>query len=595
MSLTEISARFAISGSEFGVTDVGDGESRFRLWAPAARQVDIVIEGSAPFAMERSDNGWFETTTCCSDGVAYEFILDDNLRIFDPAARAVRTDTQIRSVVYDSRAYSWRTPAWKGRPWSEAVLYELHVGVLKGFCGVMELLPRLAELGVTAIELMPVNAFPGARNWGYDGVLQFAPCPAYGTPDELKALVDRAHELGLMMFLDVVYNHFGPEGNYIDHYAPQFFRDDVQTPWGRSIDFETPEVRRFFTENALYWLEEFRFDGLRFDAAHAITHPDWLDETVARIRETLPRDRHVHFVLENDNNVSSHMRDGYFSAQWNDDAHHVMHVLLTGETTGYYAAYSHDTAGNLALSLAEGFVFQGVNRLGAEKRGTPSGDLSPQCFVFFLQNHDQVGNRALGERLTTMADPRALEAALVLQLLSPHIPLIFMGEEDASQSPFQFFSDLSPPFAQSVRDGRKREFGFDSDTFPDPGALDTFLRSTPLPDGRNGERRFRYYQRLLALRRERISPHLIRARSLGAIAVAEKAVVACWRLGDGEVLTIVINLGLEAVVIPALTQPLLFESEDGAHEDLGQGQLRPYSAVALLGHQTPPLFTTGNR
>jgi hypothetical protein len=201
MSLTEISARFAISGSEFGVTDVGDGESRFRLWAPAARQVDIVIEGSAPFAMERSDNGWFETTTCCSDGVAYEFILDDNLRIFDPAARAVRTDTQIRSVVYDSRAYSWRTPAWKGRPWSEAVLYELHVGVLKGFCGVMELLPRLAELGVTAIELMPVNAFPGARNWGYDGVLQFAPCPAYGTPDELKALVDRAHELGLMMFL----------------------------------------------------------------------------------------------------------------------------------------------------------------------------------------------------------------------------------------------------------------------------------------------------------------------------------------------------------------------------------------------------------
>ena len=583
MSLTENHARRAIQNGGFGAILTDDGHARFRFWAPALFHVALVIEGRAPIEMRRLGDGWFETSAPCSGGAAYAYLLDDDFLAPDPAARAVTSEAKARSLVYDGEAYLWRSQGWRGRPWREVVLYELHVGLFDGFCGVMEQLPRLAELGVTAIELMPVNAFPGERNWGYDGVFPFAPCPVYGAPDELKALVDRAHELGLMVFLDVVYNHFGPEGNFLDRYAPQFFRDDSDNAWGRTIDFRRPVVREFFAENALYWLEEFRFDGLRFDAAHAISHPDWLDETVAKIRAKLPRDRHVHFVLENDNNVSGHMRDGYFSAQWNDDAHHVLHVLLSGESSGYYAGYAEKAAAKLARSLAEGFVFQGEDAAGKEPRGTPSGDLPPHCFVFFLQNHDQIGNRAFGERLTTLSAPRALEAAIVLQLLSPHIPLIFMGEEYASKSPFQFFSDLSPPFAQSVREGRKREFGFESDAFPDPGAFETFLRSAPLPDGRSGERRLRFYQRLLALRRERISPHLSGARSLGAFALAENAVMAQWRLGDGAVLTIAINLSLEAVELDAPAQPLLFESVDGAYEDMRQGRLPANSAVALLG------------
>ncbi len=244
----------------------------------------------------------------CEAGAAYRYKVDENLLVADPAARAMRGDVFGHSLVYDPESYVWRTSEWKGRPWHEAVFYELHVGAFGGFRGVMEALPRLARLGVTAIELMPINAFPGERNWGYDGVLPYAPASSYGSPDDLKALIDRAHELGLMMFLDVVYNHFGPEGNSIGVYAPPFFRRDLHNAWGRAIDFRKPEVRRFYTENALYWLEEFRFDGLRFDAVHAITHPDWLDETAEEIRAALPRDRYVHLVLENDHNIASHMR-----------------------------------------------------------------------------------------------------------------------------------------------------------------------------------------------------------------------------------------------------------------------------------------------
>jgi maltooligosyltrehalose trehalohydrolase len=228
---------------------------------------------------------------------------------------------------------------------------------------------------------------------------------------------------------------------------------------GRAIDFRRPEVRRFYTKNALYWLQEFQFDGLRFDAVHTITHPDWLDETAAEIRATLPSECYVHFVPENDDNVASHMRDGYFSAQWNDDAHHVLHVLLTGETGSYYVDYAESPAVKLARSLLEGFIFQGdpsINRGGAP-RGTPSGDLPPQCFVLFLQNHDQVGNRAFGERLTELVEPHALEAAIALQILAPHIPLLFIGEEYASKNPFLFFSETNVQLASSIREGRKRE------------------------------------------------------------------------------------------------------------------------------------------
>jgi len=270
-------------------------------------------------------------------------------------------------------------------------------------------------------------------------------------------LVDAAHGLGLMIFLDVVYNHFGPDGNYLGAYAPAFFRNDRHTPWGSAIDFGRREVRRFFTENALYWLMEYRFDGLRLDAVHAIGAPDWLDELAAEVRATVEPGRHVHLVLEHDGNAAHHLRNG-FDAQWNDDAHHVLHVLLTGEADGYYADYADRPAERLARCLAEGFAYQGepsAYRKG-ELRGAPSADLPPTAFVLFLQNHDQIGNRPFGDRLTTHAQAEAIEAAVALQLLCPQIPLIFMGEEGASTTPFLYFTDHHGELARAVREGRRR-------------------------------------------------------------------------------------------------------------------------------------------
>src|SRR5262249_34307849 len=347
--------------------------------------------------------------------------------------------------------------------------------------------------------------FPGRRNWGYDGVLPFAPAAAYGTPDDLKALVDAAHGYGLVMFLDVVYNHFGPDGNYLAAYAPQFFRNDISTPWGPAIDFRQPEVRRFFIENALYWLMEFRFDGLRFDAVHAISEPDWLDEMAAQVRATVERGRHARLGLAHAGNAASPLA-GDFDAQWNDDGHHALHVLLTGEHDGYYADYADGPASRLARVLAEGFAYQGEpsRHRGGKPRGTPSGHLPPTAFVLFLQNHDQIGNRALGERLTALADPAALEAAIALLLLCPQIPLLFMGEEVASPSPFLFFTDHNEELAAAVRAGRRREFAsFTSflarrgSVLPDPNAIETFERSIPKPDPERGNAREKLYRELL--------------------------------------------------------------------------------------------------
>src|SRR2546423_1708950 len=311
----------------FGATLMEDGRTRFRLWAPAQEEVSLEVEGGATLPMQRLPDGWFEAEVPCGANAAYRYRLQDGLAVPDPASRAQPEDVHGPSLVVDPRAYRWRNLEWHGRPWDDTVLYELHAGTFGGFTGVQNELARRKDRGITAIELMPINDFPGTRNWGYDGVLPFAPDHSYGTPDQLKRLVDAAHEYELMIFLDVVYNHFGPDGNYLAQYAPQFFRDDVKTPWGPAIDFRRPEVRRYFTENALYWLMEYRFDGLRFDAVHAITEADWLDEMAAEVRATVERGRHVHLVLEHDGNVAEHLRRG-FVAQWNDDAPHVPHVML---------------------------------------------------------------------------------------------------------------------------------------------------------------------------------------------------------------------------------------------------------------------------
>ncbi|MEN3376713.1 MAG: maltooligosyltrehalose trehalohydrolase [Hyphomicrobiales bacterium] len=574
----------------FGATLLGADRTRFRLWAPARESVSVQIDGKA-WPMQRRAGGWFEAEVACGAGAQYHYRLGPDLAVPDPASRAQADDVHGPSLVVDPRAYRWRHPEWRGRPWHETVLYELHAGLLGGFAGVQAQLAKLKQLGITAVELMPINDFPGERNWGYDGVLPFAPDRAYGSPDDLKALVDAAHAHGLMIFLDVVYNHFGPDGNYLASYAPQLFRDDVKTPWGPAIDFRKQEVRRFFTENVLYWLMEYRFDGLRLDAVHAITEADWLDEMAAQVRATVEPGRHVHLVLEHDGNVAEHLRRD-FSAQWNDDAHHVLHVMLTGEREGYYIDYAEKPAARLARALSEGFVYQGEpswHRNG-EKRGTPSGDLPPTCFVLFIQNHDQIGNRAFGDRLTALTDPRALEAAIALQLLCPQIPLIFMGEEDASTTPFQFFTDHHDELADAVREGRRREFASFAAfadparraSIPDPNAATTFAQSRPVPDAALGSSRRDLYRRLLGLRRDRIMPRLDGARAQEARVIGEAAVLARWRMGDGAILTIAANLAPAACPLATPSGGLLFATGETGGASAQNGQLEGRTTVAFL-------------
>ncbi|HEY9279954.1 MAG TPA: malto-oligosyltrehalose trehalohydrolase, partial [Eoetvoesiella sp.] len=414
----------------FGAQPRSGGLTQFRLWAPAQKAITLEVEGHPPLPMSRRDDGFHEAQTSCVCEARYRYRINPDLAIPDPASRLQAGDVHDASVVVGSGNYTWRHPDWAGRPWCDTVLYEVHPGVAGGFTGIQQRLAGLAELGITAIELMPVADFSGARNWGYDGVLPYAPDTTYGTPEQLKALIDTAHGLNLMVFLDVVYNHFGPEGNYQGLLAPEFFRTDRHTPWGPAIDFRKPQVRRFFAENALYWLNEYRFDGLRLDAVHAISELDWLPEMAHFVRQHVDPKRHVHLVLENDNNAA-HLLENGFEAQWNDDIHHVLHHLLTGETQGYYMDYAVQPAQKLARALAEGFVYQGqpMNWRNGAARGESSGHLPSTAFVFFLQNHDQTGNRAFGERLISLvgSNVSALRAAIALQLLSPQIPLIFMG------------------------------------------------------------------------------------------------------------------------------------------------------------------------
>lgn len=545
----------------WGARLLEDGRTRFALWAPDRDAVLLEIDGAAPQPMTPADDGWFALTTDAPAGTRYRFRIGD-LTVPDPASRAQSGGVHGWSLVIDP-AYPWTTDDWRGRPWEETVLVELHAGLCGGFRGVIDQLATLAALGVTAIELMPVGAFGGTRNWGYDGVLPYAPAEAYGSPADLKALVDAAHGFGVSVFLDVVYNHFGPDGNYLGAYAADFFDADVHTPWGGAVAVERGAVHRFFVDNALMWLEDYRIDGLRFDAVHAIANPDFLDAMAVEIRQRLP-DRHVHLVLENEENDADRLRadreGGGYDAQWNDDFHNVLHVLLTGETSAYYGDFAERPAERLARCLEQGFIYQGEGSPNhdGKPRGKPSGRLPPTRFVSFLQNHDQIGNRALGERLTLLTDRVRLRAATALLLLCPQIPLLFMGDMDGSETPFLFFTDFHDDLADAVREGRRKEFAkFDAfadpaarERIPDPNALTTFEASRPQP-GADAAAWRAIYRDLIALRQAAIVPHLAGAMALGAEATGEAAVTARWRLGDGSVLTIAIDLGAELAPLPA--------------------------------------------
>jgi maltooligosyltrehalose trehalohydrolase len=522
----------------FGPVREGDFV-RFRLWAPSGGAITIELRDGASAVLEDREDGWKEVSVRCRPGTRYRFRTGD-IVFPDPASRLQEGGPHGWSVVCEPVV---DPSSWKGRPWSESVVYELHAGLFGGYEGVARALPELAEIGITAIEMMPIAAFPGRHNWGYDGVLPFAPAESYGPPNALRTLIACAHELEMTVLLDVVYNHFGPDGNYLPLYAKDFFRDDVATPWGAAIDFRRPLVRRFFTENALYWIHEFGFDGLRFDAVHAIAGNEWLCGLADELRASTPRE--IHLVLENADNDAPLLCDG-FDAQWNDDFHHAAHVLLTGERCGYYADFAEAPAPGLARALKEGFIYQGQPSADGKPRGSPSGELPPTAFVDFLQNHDQIGNRALGERLTVLADPDALKAAIALLLLSPQIPMIFMGEEVSSRAPFLYFTDHDEKLAAIVREGRCREFGALLEAncaLPDPNALSSFENSNPFRDAPDGDAWRDLYRHLLALRRSHLVPHIGGTMALEARAVSEHAILARWKLGDGSILTIACNLG----------------------------------------------------
>lgn len=554
--------------------------TRFALWAPDAFYVSVELENGKSIAMLPQADGWFETEVKCPAGTRYRYNIDGEMEVPDPASRAQASDVHGWSLVVDPLAYSWRHANWQGRPWHEAVIYELHVGAMGGYAEVEKHLPRLAELGFTAIELMPLAQFPGERNWGYDGVLPYAPQSSYGSPEQLKHLIDSAHEHGLAVILDVVYNHFGPDGNYLGQYAKGFFQEDVHTPWGAGIDFERREVRNFFLDNALMWLLEYRFDGLRLDAVHAIDNPGFLQELAHRVRQQSDIGRHVWLVLENELNQASLLKED-FDAQWNDDFHNVLHVLLTGETDAYYSDFAQDPTTKLARCLGEGFIYQGHTTRHGHERGEPSGELPPTAFVSFLQNHDQIGNRALGERLHQLCSPQALEAATALLLLSPMIPLMFMGDEVNAREPFLFFTDHHGELAEAVREGRRNEFADFAafhdperrERIPDPNALSTFEQSAPvIADHPHAQ----LYRQLLSLRHRHIVPHLPGARALGAQVLADSAVSARWRLGNGSLLQIDLNLSATPLDHPA-TAPVLFQTPA-----LQGAQLPPFSARVTL-------------
>ncbi len=566
----------------FGAEIRPDGQVRFRLWAPDLTSVTLVLEPrgreTITLPLDSAGEGWFEVmSSVVGAGDRYRFRLPDGLEVPDPASRWQPEGVHGPSEIVDPLAYRWTATNWQGRPWEELVLYELHVGTFTPqgtFAAAAEQLPRLADLGVTGIELMPVAAFPGRRNWGYDGVQPFAPAESYGAPEDLKALVDASHAHGMAVMLDVVYNHFGPEGNYLHCYAKPFFTSRYETPWGAAIDFEGPQsgvVREFFIQNALFWLEEYGFDGLRLDAVHAITdhsRPDILEELAERVHRGPGAEREVHLVLENDKNESRYLKraaDGrplQFVAQWNDDIHHAFHCLLTGERQGYYQDYASDALGHLGRCLSEGFAYQGEASAfrDGETRGESSGHLPASAFVSFVQNHDQIGNRAFGERLTTLCEPRALRAATVVLLLAPSVPLIFMGEEIGCRQPFLFFSDFGPDLAGRVTEGRRREFASfpefgDSEAvgrIPDPQDPAVFGRVVIdwRQSGRGAAAHWEaFYKHYLAIRRRDLVPRLPNMpgdrsewRRLG-----DRALKAKWILGDGSRLYLLANLGEETV------------------------------------------------
>ncbi|WMT92856.1 malto-oligosyltrehalose trehalohydrolase [Pelagibacterium sp. H642] len=519
-------------------------------WAPQARSVTLLM-GNDEIACVRCSDGFWSAETDAPVGASYKFRVDEAI-VPDPASRLQQGDVHGASVLFDHDRYRWKQN-WHGRNWAEAVIYELHVGTftLQGnFAAAAAKLGDLASIGITAIEVMPVGQFPGTFGWGYDGVLPFAPHPAYGTPDDFKAFVDQAHGHGIMVLLDVVMNHFGPEGAYIHQSAPNFFDPDRHTPWGAAIDFSQEAVRQFWVECAQMWLADYHLDGLRLDAVHQIAGPgaeQFFDELAEAVR-ILDLGRPLHIVLEDERN-EPHLREiEGLTANWNDDFHHAVHTALTGEDHDYYQNFAVDPIGDLVLALKNGHIEEGQERLGCKRRrGQPSRHLPPTAFVNATQTHDQVGNRPYGERLITLADETAVEVAFALLLVSPYIPMVFMGEEQGESTPFQYFADFDGELGRLVREGRASEFAdiaLLGEAVPDPTSAATFHSSKLSWSETDRAKAWQEMtRRCLAFRSKYVVPLLKSGRiASDAKRSGEKALEAEWHFAKGS-LRLGLNLG----------------------------------------------------
>lgn len=578
---------FGAPATPLGAHLLPDGSgTRFCVWTTTAQEVAVRVNGEL-HPMQPQEGGIFEVVLPVRAGARYLFLLD-GVPTPDPYARFLPDGVHGEAEVIDLHAYAWQNNAWRGLSLSECVFYELHIGTFTPegtYRAAMEKLPELKALGVTAIQLMPLSAFPGRRGWGYDGVALYAPYAPYGRPEDLMALIDAAHGLGLGVFLDVVYNHFGPDGNYLSAYSPRYFTERFQTPWGAGLDYAEPHMRRLITGNARMWLRDYRFDGLRLDATQAMQ-----DDSPVHILRELAGEVHAlggtHLLLAEDyRNLPELVTEYRLDGVWVDDFHHEVRVTLTGDRDGYYAPYRGGAAA-LANVINRGWVFEGqIWPLEDAPRGKPADELNAPSFVYFIQNHDQIGNRAVGDRVHHLerVTPALFRGASMLLLTLPMTPLLFQGQEWATSAPFPFFSDHHGELGQLVSEGRKREFGhfegFSSEQVLDPQADATFERAKlNWAERETGEhaRTRSLYRILLHLRRE--DPVLrdrerrnLSAGSVGdvlwvrhATAVGER--VLLWNVGQAAV-------DVEHLDLPfSLPAQVLLHSEGREHRRLERGE-----------------------
>jgi maltooligosyltrehalose trehalohydrolase len=592
---TRAFARHLPVGAEVQV----QGGVHFRVWAPAAREVAVEVEGARSQALSPEAGGYFSgLIEEAANGTRYRFRLDGREPALpDPASRFQPEGPHGASEVVDPADFAWTDRNWRGIPQEELVIYELHPGTFTPegtWAAAMRHLPALAELGVTCIEMMPVADFPGRFGWGYDGVDLFAPTRLYGRPDDLRRFVDRAHALGLAVILDVVYNHLGPDGNYLGAFWPAYATNRHATEWGEALNFDgldSGPVREFFTANAGYWIDEYHFDGLRLDATHRI-YDDSDDHILAaigrQVREAA-RGRETFIAAENETRVARLARPletgGYgLNAIWNDDFHHAARVALTGRSEAYYSDFRGRS--NEFVALAKyGFLFQGQYAASSgENRGTPAGDLSPSCFVVYLQNHDQIAHSATGERGHQLASPGCWRAMTAYLLLSPGVPMLFQGQEFSASTPFLYFVDHNKELAPLVRKGRA-EFlaqfaslaGDDMQSrLADPGDPATF-RHCVLDHGErehNGTA-VALHRDLLALRREMFRDG--RPRIDGA-PLGDDAWVLRYFGKDAEDLLLIVNLGRDQF-LPTIVEPLLAPIEGRSWRLLWSSQDPRYGGI----------------